>query len=429
MRAAAEAAEAAAREARRSAAAAAAGAAEVKAGIAAAAADAEAADAKARDVLEAAEMEQVALPLKEGGNGEEEGEEEEGATGEGEMETGEEEENDADGTAAPAALRRRRPASRFDFSRLPRALTATATGRPSERERADAELRREQEALVAQLAKGAPNLKAPDQYLQVKERERVLAEELDAARAAATLAAETFSRIRSERHDRFTSAFEHAASAVDEVFKDLTRSDAHPTGGSAYLSLEHADEPYLGGVKFVAMPPAKRYRDMDALSGGEKTLSALALLFAVHSFQAAPFFVLDEVDAALDAANVARVARYVRAKTRASSALAANAPAPAAALRCRRSPTAPRLPCRRSSSRSRTASTTTPTRWWACAGPGHVGRSAHADVRPRQVWRAVKKLERKEEEGGRGGGFFFFLGFSFFLQRPTTTLALFSHLA
>ena len=55
---------------------------------------------------------------------------------------------------------------------------------------------------------------------------------------------------------------------------------------------------------------------MDALSGGEKTLSALALLFAVHSYQAAPFFVLDEVDAALDAANVARVARYVRAKTR-----------------------------------------------------------------------------------------------------------------
>jgi len=319
LRAAAEAAEAAAREARRSAASAAAGAAEVKAGIAAAAADAEAADAKARDVLEAAEMEQVALPLKEGGGGEEGGEEgeEEGATA-GEMETGEEEEN-ADGTATPAALRRRRPASRFDFSRLPRALTATATGRPSERERADAELRREQEALVAQLAKGAPNLKAPDQYLQVKERERVLAEELDAARASATLAAETFSRVRSERHDRFTSAFEHAANAVDEVFKDLTRSDAHPTGGSAYLSLEHADEPYLGGVKFVAMPPAKRYRDMDALSGGEKTLSALALLFAVHSFQAAPFFVLDEVDAALDAANVARVARYVRAKTRASA--------------------------------------------------------------------------------------------------------------
>jgi len=314
LRARADAAESSARDARRGAAAAAASAAEIKAGIAAAAADAEAADARARDVLEAAEMEQVALPLKESRGAEEEEEEEAGATAEEEeaMDTGEGD----DGEGTPAALRRRRPGARHDFSRLPRALTATAAARPAERERADAELRREQEALAAQLARGAPNLKAPDQYLAAKDRERALAEGADAARARAAAAADTFARVRAERALRFSSAFEHAASAVDDVFKDLTKSDAHPAGGSAYLSLEHADEPYLGGVRFVAMPPAKRYRDMDALSGGEKTLSALALLFAVHSFQAAPFFVLDEVDAALDAANVARVARYVRAKTR-----------------------------------------------------------------------------------------------------------------
>ena len=52
------------------------------------------------------------------------------------------------------------------------------------------------------------------------------------------------------------------------------------------------------------MPPLKRFRDMDQLSGGERTVAALALLFAIHSFQPAPFFVLDEVDAALDNANV-----------------------------------------------------------------------------------------------------------------------------
>ena len=60
------------------------------------------------------------------------------------------------------------------------------------------------------------------------------------------------------------------------------------------------------------MPPLKRFRDMENLSGGEKTMAALALLFAVHSYQPSPFFVLDEVDAALDNANVARIAGYIR---------------------------------------------------------------------------------------------------------------------
>lgn len=60
------------------------------------------------------------------------------------------------------------------------------------------------------------------------------------------------------------------------------------------------------------MPPLKRFRDMEHLSGGEKTMAALALLFAVHSYQPSPFFVLDEVDAALDNTNVSRIANYIR---------------------------------------------------------------------------------------------------------------------
>jgi structural maintenance of chromosome 1 len=60
------------------------------------------------------------------------------------------------------------------------------------------------------------------------------------------------------------------------------------------------------------MPPLKRFRDMEHLSGGEKTMAALALLFAVHSYQPSPFFVLDEVDAALDNANVAKLVGYIR---------------------------------------------------------------------------------------------------------------------
>jgi structural maintenance of chromosome 1 len=53
-------------------------------------------------------------------------------------------------------------------------------------------------------------------------------------------------------------------------------------GGQAYLSLDSSDEPFLHGTKFTAMPPTKRFRDMEQLSGGEKTVAALALLFAIH---------------------------------------------------------------------------------------------------------------------------------------------------
>lgn len=71
----------------------------------------------------------------------------------------------------------------------------------------------------------------------------------------------------------------------------------------------------MGDVRYNAMPPLKRFRQMEALSGGEKTVAALALLFAVHSYREAPFFVLDEVDDALDNTNVYKVARYIRSKT------------------------------------------------------------------------------------------------------------------
>jgi len=112
----------------------------------------------------------------------------------------------------------------------------------------------------------------------------------------------------------FNKAYAHIAEQIGHVYKALTRSSAFPLGGSAYLDTMGADEeaPFLGGMKYHAMPPLKRFRDMDALSGGEKTIAALALLFAIHSFSPSPFFVLDEVDAALDNANVAKVARYIK---------------------------------------------------------------------------------------------------------------------
>lgn len=84
------------------------------------------------------------------------------------------------------------------------------------------------------------------------------------------------------RYSRFMSSFEHISGKINSIYGQLTRSVTHPLGGTAYLALENEDEPFQGGIRYTAMPPTKRFRDMEQLSGGERTVAALALLFAVH---------------------------------------------------------------------------------------------------------------------------------------------------
>lgn len=86
------------------------------------------------------------------------------------------------------------------------------------------------------------------------------------------------------RYELFMQAFDHIAKNIDTIYKQLTKSHTHPIGGTAYLTLENDDEPFLHGIKYTAMPPTKRFRDMEQLSGGEKTVAALALLFAIHRY-------------------------------------------------------------------------------------------------------------------------------------------------
>ncbi|KAF9959163.1 Structural maintenance of chromosomes protein 1 [Mortierella alpina] len=158
----------------------------------------------------------------------------------------------------------------------------------------------------------APNMKAIERLDGVEARLKQTDRAFTAARKSARDIKEAFGQIKQERYDRFNRAYQHISAKIDEIYKSLTRSTAFPMGGTAYLSLEDTEEPYLDGIRYHAMPPLKRFRDMDQLSGGEKTMAALALLFAIHSFRPSPFFVLDEVDAALDNMNVARIGHYLQ---------------------------------------------------------------------------------------------------------------------
>lgn len=84
------------------------------------------------------------------------------------------------------------------------------------------------------------------------------------------------------RYEKFMEAFNHISGNIDKIYKQLTKSNTHPLGGTAYLNLDNEDEPFLHGIKYTTMPPTKRFRDMEQLSGGEKTVAALALLFSIH---------------------------------------------------------------------------------------------------------------------------------------------------
>lgn len=180
----------------------------------------------------------------------------------------------------------------------------------------EAELKDQIDKVVGQIEKMAPNMKAADRLGDTEARFKETEREFETSRKESAAAKTAFNDIKKRRCDLFNKAFNHISGRIDSVYKDLTKGKAAPAGGVAYLSLEDTEEPYLSGVKYHAMPPMKRFRDMDQLSGGEKTMAALALLFCVATFAPPPFFVLDEVDAALDSQNVAKVAAYIRSRAR-----------------------------------------------------------------------------------------------------------------
>jgi structural maintenance of chromosome 1 len=162
-----------------------------------------------------------------------------------------------------------------------------------------------------------PNVKAIERLQEVREKLSTLDNDLSVQRTKEMKIVRDFQSVKTKRYDLFMKAFQHISSHIDPIYKELTKAQLTTQlgGGSAYLTLEDEDEPYLAGVRYHAMPPMKRFKNMEFLSGGEKTIAALALLFAIHSFHPSPFFVLDEVDAALDNANVNKIANYITTHT------------------------------------------------------------------------------------------------------------------
>jgi structural maintenance of chromosome 1 len=236
-----------------------------------------------------------------------------------------------DGDGSGAALRQQhreerekadqRRTDRIDFSSLDaeyRRQAEHSVTDPAVEEQVSAKFEARIHSMNQELSRMTPNLKAGAQLEEVDARlAKENAEVQNAQRKVADLEAR-YHRARQLRIGLLFKAFESAERVISHIYKDLTRSTLHPDGGSATLVLNSEEEPFESddaGISYTVMPPGKAYREMQLLSGGEKTQAALALIFALHAFRPSPFLVMDEVDAALDANNVQRVAAYIRKRT------------------------------------------------------------------------------------------------------------------
>lgn len=161
-------------------------------------------------------------------------------------------------------------------------------------------VRRELEAL------GAVNLNAIEEFAALKERYAFLSEQRDdliEAKEGLERAIEEMDRVS---RDRLVAAFESLQKALSAVFPRLFG------GGRAVLSWTDPENPLESGIDMLVQPPGKRPQPLLTLSGGERALAAASLLFAIMTVRPSPFFVLDEVDAALDEANVDRFAQLLQ---------------------------------------------------------------------------------------------------------------------
>ena len=141
---------------------------------------------------------------------------------------------------------------------------------------------------------------AIEEYEEVSERFRYLSEQKEDIESSIERLRNAIARINRTSRTRFRETFE----AVDREFRKI-----FPRlflGGRAHLSLTEGEDVLEAGIEIAASPPGKKLQNLNLLSGGEKALTALALLFAVFIVKPSPFFFLDEVDAALDDANVGR---------------------------------------------------------------------------------------------------------------------------
>jgi chromosome segregation protein len=150
------------------------------------------------------------------------------------------------------------------------------------------------------------NLKAIEQYDTVKERFDEIDMRRQTIQRERKSILDAIDKIELEKTRTFMKSYHEINREFSRVFQKLS------PGGSAKMILDRPDKPFEGGISIEARPRGKKISSLEILSGGEKTLVALSFIFAVQEFYPAPFYIMDEIDAALDGPNVHRTSVVIR---------------------------------------------------------------------------------------------------------------------
>ena len=157
---------------------------------------------------------------------------------------------------------------------------------------------------------GDVNINAVEQYNELMERYELLTGQHADLTEAAEVLVGIIEELDTEMRKQFEIQFHEISSRFNKVFKELFG------GGRGTIELVEGEDILLAGINIIAQPPGKKLQNMMQLSGGEKALAAIALLFAIQSLKPSPFCLLDEIEAALDDSNVGRYADYLHKLTK-----------------------------------------------------------------------------------------------------------------
>ena len=170
-----------------------------------------------------------------------------------------------------------------------------------------AEKRRQKKELQKQIkGLGNINVNAIEEYKEVGERYEFLKGQYDDIKEAEAKLLTMIEELNTAMKEQFTKEFGNIQRMFTSVFQDLFE------GGTASLELMDTENILECGIRIIAQPPGKKLQNIMLLSGGERALTAIALLFAIQNLKPSPFCLLDEIEAALDDANIVRFSKYLK---------------------------------------------------------------------------------------------------------------------